>query len=137
MLPLRIASVRSLAPTSCGRSQLETSNAARPESTSRCVIHETGAMFVYQGQRVALEWQSPHALMKSCRVTGESHDGSFVVAGLVWLRPYGPTCRRAERAIPPTRARNSHRRHGRPVFTGSGTAAVTVLIRSSSSAGGG
>ena len=46
-------------------------------------------MFVYQGHFVAFEWQSPHAFMKRRRVCGESHDGSFVAAGLAWLRPYG------------------------------------------------
>ena len=87
MLPSRMVSAMSWALTSCGWSQLETLKAARPPSTSRWVSHETGAMFVYHGHDVWFEWQSPQDAMKSDRVCGESHAGSLVVAGFVWLCP--------------------------------------------------
>ena len=60
-------------------------------------------MFVYQGQLVWFEWQSPHARMKSTRVWGLSHEGSRVVGGFVWLWPYG-TSWIAGRVLPPQSA---------------------------------
>lgn len=74
-------------------------------------------MFVYQGHFVAFEWQSPHAFMKRRRVCGESHDGSFVAAGLAWLRPYGTiwiTTNNTPKAT--AQRRNQRRRLPEPLF---------------------
>src|SRR5690349_5323238 len=110
MLPERIASAASPALSSCGRSQLETSNCERPASTSFWTSHETGATFVYHGQRVRLEWQSPHASMNRARVRGLSQAGSLVVGGFVWLRPYGTSWIARKRMTAEIPTRRAHRR---------------------------
>jgi hypothetical protein len=59
----------------------------RPSSTSRCTSQDAGAMFVYHGQRLMLEWQSPHALLNNASVCGLSHRGAASTRGFVWSRP--------------------------------------------------
>ena len=85
MLLLLIASLASPEWMSCGWSQLETLNWARPPTTSRWASQDIGATLVYHGHVVWLERQSPHACMNSTRVCGRSQAGSLVVGGLVWL----------------------------------------------------
>jgi hypothetical protein len=87
MLPLRIASTMSLVLVSCGLSQVEKFSARRPLSTWLWTSQDIGAMLLYHGQVVWLEWQSPQAVIVSARVCGLSHVGSALTGGFAWLRP--------------------------------------------------
>src|SRR5215468_5230623 len=64
----------------------------RAFSTSASTNHDTGATLAYHGQMVWLLWQLKHARTASSRVRGESHDGSWMVAGFECVRPYGTIC---------------------------------------------
>jgi len=43
----------------------------------------------YHGHTVSLLWQSKQARRISALVSAESHAGSLVAGGLVWMRPKG------------------------------------------------
>src|SRR6476620_245294 len=87
--PLRIASVMSSMPASCGLSHSEKLSAARPPSTSDCTSQDIGATFEYQRHFVRLLWQSKQESAASWRVRAESQFGSCVTGGFEWSRPYG------------------------------------------------
>lgn len=74
MLPSRTASA--VSPGSCwGRSHSEKFSRARPSVTSFWTSQDRGATVEYQGQTVALLWQSKHARAASRRVWGLSQGG--------------------------------------------------------------
>jgi hypothetical protein len=56
-----------------------------PAAMSLWTSHENGATFEYQGHTVSLLWQSKQARRIRAMVTAESHAGSLVAGGLVWV----------------------------------------------------
>src|ERR1044071_3327422 len=86
---------------------------SRAPSTSAWTTHDIGATLAYHGHFVRLLWQLKHARTASSRVRGESHCGSWTVAGFACVRPYGMICITAKTpAIQTNAIRNplSHRR---------------------------